>query len=417
MEFGSKIIHQRKDRGLTQDQLAPELGVTRQTLSRWENNLSKPDVDCLGKMATLFGVSTDFFLSDPQKQPSLPDYMIHGFDKQKKASIFLIVFSSLLILGFIAMVVYACLFLNVALIVVASIGIICFSFFLLMAISRLSFLITVLRTSETGDKKGFLEWSLRRYAHALPWAKETSLANLATAYLEADDLTKSRECFKMLKNPVLLDIYSLPRIELLLDEGKFVEAKGIYLSFSSRNRNGKSEIQRHTVIALDGLFHKLGEEPVSVEEATDATSLLDSPLEKRLLASAPWKKEKRQGSDVALVESAATLSATLPALNAYDAIVGQNGRKKQPWLDLALIGCLLSLIVFFLIACLSVPLKDPKPLRNMWVMSFPSFFGLSCIVFGAITRKKEPKNHTLPIIIVGSIVMTLAFFLALTALS
>lgn len=59
---GEKIAKCRKEYGLTQTQLAEELGVTRQAVSRWESDLAFPETENLLKMSKLFGVSTDWIL-------------------------------------------------------------------------------------------------------------------------------------------------------------------------------------------------------------------------------------------------------------------------------------------------------------------------------------------------------------------
>lgn len=58
-EFGEKIIHLRKNKGLTQDSLAEMLGVTAQAVSKWERGESMPDVSLLPALARIFEVSID----------------------------------------------------------------------------------------------------------------------------------------------------------------------------------------------------------------------------------------------------------------------------------------------------------------------------------------------------------------------
>jgi len=72
MNLGSKIASKRKAIGLTQEQLAEQLHVTRQTLSKWESNLSKPDIDSLKILATIFGCSVESLL-DEEEQPQATD--------------------------------------------------------------------------------------------------------------------------------------------------------------------------------------------------------------------------------------------------------------------------------------------------------------------------------------------------------
>ncbi|MBE6928510.1 MAG: helix-turn-helix transcriptional regulator [Ruminococcaceae bacterium] len=61
--LGDKIKYHRKRMGLTQEQLAQRLGVSAQAVSKWENNLSCPDISVLPEMAALFGISVDELLN------------------------------------------------------------------------------------------------------------------------------------------------------------------------------------------------------------------------------------------------------------------------------------------------------------------------------------------------------------------
>jgi len=60
--LGKRISQNRKRLGLTQDQLAEKLGVTAQAVSKWENDLSCPDITMLSPLAEIFGVTTDELL-------------------------------------------------------------------------------------------------------------------------------------------------------------------------------------------------------------------------------------------------------------------------------------------------------------------------------------------------------------------
>lgn len=62
MTTGEKITEGRKKLGLTQQQFADELGVTRQAVSRWESDLAFPETDKLIKLSEMFGCSTDYLL-------------------------------------------------------------------------------------------------------------------------------------------------------------------------------------------------------------------------------------------------------------------------------------------------------------------------------------------------------------------
>ena len=64
MILADKIITLRKKAGWSQEELASQLGVTRQSVSKWEGAQSVPDLDKVLQMSRLFGVSTDYLLKD-----------------------------------------------------------------------------------------------------------------------------------------------------------------------------------------------------------------------------------------------------------------------------------------------------------------------------------------------------------------
>ena len=64
MILADKIINERKKLGWSQEELADQLDVSRQSVSKWESAQSTPDLNKIIKMADLFGVSTDYLLKD-----------------------------------------------------------------------------------------------------------------------------------------------------------------------------------------------------------------------------------------------------------------------------------------------------------------------------------------------------------------
>ena len=64
MILADKIVSLRKKAGWSQEELAEQLGVTRQSVSKWEGAQSVPDMDKVVQMSRLFGVTTDFLLKD-----------------------------------------------------------------------------------------------------------------------------------------------------------------------------------------------------------------------------------------------------------------------------------------------------------------------------------------------------------------
>ncbi len=64
MILADKIVSLRKKAGWSQEDLAEKLGVTRQSVSKWEGAQSVPDMDKVVQMSRLFGVTTDYLLKD-----------------------------------------------------------------------------------------------------------------------------------------------------------------------------------------------------------------------------------------------------------------------------------------------------------------------------------------------------------------
>ncbi len=64
--LGNKINEFRKQFNLTQDELAEKMDVSPQAVSKWENDISMPDVNVLVKLADLFDVSLDYLLRDKE---------------------------------------------------------------------------------------------------------------------------------------------------------------------------------------------------------------------------------------------------------------------------------------------------------------------------------------------------------------
>ena len=77
MKFEKKLMKLRKEKALSQEELAEKLNVTRQTISKWELGQTKPDAEKLGEIAKFFEVSTDELLNDSEDP-------IKSTDKTKK---------------------------------------------------------------------------------------------------------------------------------------------------------------------------------------------------------------------------------------------------------------------------------------------------------------------------------------------
>lgn len=74
MNMGEKILKMRKARGWSQEELAEQVGVTRQAISRWESGAVKPDADRIIAICDIFGVSADYLMrgldTDAKVEPS-----------------------------------------------------------------------------------------------------------------------------------------------------------------------------------------------------------------------------------------------------------------------------------------------------------------------------------------------------------
>lgn len=63
--LGARIAEYRKKKGLTQDQLAEHMGVSSQAVSKWENDISCPDISALPQLAEFFNITVDELLRGP----------------------------------------------------------------------------------------------------------------------------------------------------------------------------------------------------------------------------------------------------------------------------------------------------------------------------------------------------------------
>ena len=65
--LGNNIRTLRKAKNLTQEQFSEQLGVSFQSVSRWENSIAYPDIEMIPKIARFFGVSTDYLFGIPEE--------------------------------------------------------------------------------------------------------------------------------------------------------------------------------------------------------------------------------------------------------------------------------------------------------------------------------------------------------------
>lgn len=95
MTLADKLKEARKNAGLTQNELAEKLCVSRQAITKWENGKGIPDVDNLKVISKVLNVSIDFLLDDEdvldktviKEQIDLNDYVKEGKLQSKKDSV------------------------------------------------------------------------------------------------------------------------------------------------------------------------------------------------------------------------------------------------------------------------------------------------------------------------------------------
>lgn len=70
--FGNIIVSLRKEKGMTQLELAEKMGVTDKAVSKWERDLSFPDVSSIPKLAEIFEVTVDDLMQVKTKTKETP---------------------------------------------------------------------------------------------------------------------------------------------------------------------------------------------------------------------------------------------------------------------------------------------------------------------------------------------------------
>jgi len=95
MTIAEKIKQLRKDNNMTQEDLAEKLNVSRQTISKWETNITIPDADNIVAISKLFNITTDELLN----------YKVEAVQKKKQ----FLLDMAVLLFGIIGFIVFAIL--------------------------------------------------------------------------------------------------------------------------------------------------------------------------------------------------------------------------------------------------------------------------------------------------------------------
>lgn len=108
VDIGSKIRNARKECGLTQEQAADLLGVSRQTISNWENEKTYPDIISVIKMSERYDVSLDYLLKGERPMSDYYDYLEESTNvvksNERKSKIMVVM--SYLVVWAIAMIAF-----------------------------------------------------------------------------------------------------------------------------------------------------------------------------------------------------------------------------------------------------------------------------------------------------------------------
>ena len=108
MPIGEKIVKLRKEKSLSQERLASNLGITRQTLSNWESNITVPDLNQISKLAKIFNIKVDELIDN---NINLIIQKVNNTEKIAKkqitfSKIILITLYFILLLGIIIFTIY-----------------------------------------------------------------------------------------------------------------------------------------------------------------------------------------------------------------------------------------------------------------------------------------------------------------------
>ena len=109
MTLSEKILTLRKRSGMSQEELAEKLNVSRQAISRWEMGTAMPDVPNVLGLSKLFGVTTDYLLHDDYKSDKdLPQVQKIQTDSLRQTMIFLITLEVMALIFQFTAFVYLC---------------------------------------------------------------------------------------------------------------------------------------------------------------------------------------------------------------------------------------------------------------------------------------------------------------------
>lgn len=90
MDFGEQLKKIRADNGLTQEEIACRLNVSRQTISNWENNRNLPDLQMIVEISIAFSLSLDKLILGDESMNNMTEKLIKDGSETRKAKMNLI---------------------------------------------------------------------------------------------------------------------------------------------------------------------------------------------------------------------------------------------------------------------------------------------------------------------------------------
>ena len=87
MSLGERLYELRKKKGLSQEEVAEKLNVTRQSVSKWETDESKPDFDKIVPICELYEISTNELLNGTKEEKEEKEVEVINNDNKKKRAI------------------------------------------------------------------------------------------------------------------------------------------------------------------------------------------------------------------------------------------------------------------------------------------------------------------------------------------
>lgn len=101
MSLGERLYELRKKKGLSQEEVAERLNVTRQSVSKWETDESKPDFDKIVPICELYEISTNELLNGTKEEKEEKEVEVINKDNKKKRAL---IITSAIFLYFLALI-------------------------------------------------------------------------------------------------------------------------------------------------------------------------------------------------------------------------------------------------------------------------------------------------------------------------